>query len=56
MVNVFQNVVSFSNVISYKCDIFFMNLVEYNAYLASTVDTDGLVLEHQAISSYSAEY
>ena len=27
-----------------------------NAYLVSTVDTDGLVLKHQSISSYSAEY
>ena len=33
-----------------------MKPVEYKAYLVSTVDTDGLVLEHQAISSYSAEY
>ena len=39
-----------------------MNLVQHTEYLVSTVDTDGLVLQHQdissyhAISSYSAEY
>ena len=33
-----------------------MKLVQYNEYLVSIVDTDGLVLKHQAISSYSAEY
>ena len=27
-----------------------------NIYLVSTVDTDGLVLKHQGISSCSAEY
>ena len=32
-----------------------MKLVQYNEYLVSTVDTDGLVLKHQGISSYSAE-
>ena len=31
-------------------------LVQRNEYLASTVDTDGLVLSHQGISSYRAEY
>ena len=35
---------------------FCMNLVSRNEYLIRTVDTDGLVLEHQAISSHSAEY
>ena len=29
------------------------NMMEY---LFSTVDTDGLVFQHQGISSYSAEY
>ena len=33
-----------------------MTLDQYNEYLESTVDTDGLVLKHQAISSYNAEY
>ena len=33
-----------------------MNLVQYNEYLVSTVDTDGLLLQRQGISSYSAEY
>ena len=36
--------------------IFCKKLVQYNEYLISTVDTDGLVLQHQAISSHSAEY
>ena len=27
-----------------------------NEYLASTVDTDGLVIHHQAISSHTAQY
>ena len=33
-----------------------MKLVEYKAYLIGNVDTGGLVLYHQGISSYSAEY
>ena len=32
-----------------------MKLVQDNLYLVSTVDTDGLVLQHQDISSYNAE-
>ena len=35
---------------------FCVKLVQYNGYSISTVDTDGLVLKHQGISSYSAEY
>ena len=34
----------------------FMKLAQYNEYLMSTVNTDGLVLEHQDIRSHSAEY
>ena len=30
-------------------------MVQYNDDLVSTVDTNGLVLQHQGISSYSAE-
>ena len=33
-----------------------MKLVQYNEYLVRAVDTDGLMLQHQGISSYSAEY
>ena len=33
-----------------------IKLVQCNEYFISTVDTDGLVLEHQGISSHSAEY
>ena len=33
-----------------------MKPVQNNEYIVSTVDTDGLVLQHQGISSYSAEY
>ena len=33
-----------------------MKLVQYNECLVSIVDTDGLVLKHQAISSRSADY
>ena len=37
--------------------IFFLKkLVQYNEYLVSSVDTDGLVLKHQAISNHSAEH
>ena len=36
--------------------LFLYELVQYNEYLANTVDTDGLVLQHQVISSHSAEY
>ena len=31
-------------------------LVQYNGYLVSSVDTDGVVLWHQGISSYCSEY
>ena len=31
-------------------------MVQCNEYLVSTVDTDALVLKHQAICSHSAEY
>ena len=33
-----------------------MKLVQYNECLISTEDTDDLVLQHQGISSLSAEY
>ena len=33
-----------------------MKPIQYNDYLASTVDTAGLVLLQQGISSYNAEY
>ena len=33
-----------------------LKLKQYNEYLISTVDTDNLVLQHQGISSHSAEY
>ena len=33
-----------------------MKLVQYKECLVSIVYTDGLVLQHQGISSYSAEY
>ena len=33
-----------------------MKLIQSNEYLVSTVDTDGLVIQHQSISSHSAEY
>ena len=32
-----------------------MKLVQYNEYLVGIVESDGFVLEHQGISSYSAE-
>ena len=35
---------------------FCMKFFQYNHYLGSTVDTDGLVLWHQGISSYFAHY
>ena len=35
---------------------FHMKLVQYIYYLDSTVDTDGLALQHQDISSYSADW
>ena len=33
-----------------------MKLIQHSEYSGSTVDTDGLVLQHQGISSNSAEY
>ena len=38
----FQNVISFSNVIPYKCNTR-MKPVQFNEYLVSTVNNDGLV-------------
>ena len=37
-------------------EYFHMNPVQYNECLISIVDTDGLVLQHQGISSHSADY
>ena len=33
-----------------------MKPIQYNEYLVSIVETDGLVLQHQAISSNSASH
>ena len=33
-----------------------MKLAQYNKCLVSIVDTNGLVLKHQGISSHSADY
>ena len=33
-----------------------VKLVQYNEYLVNIVDIGGLVLYHQSISSYSADY
>ena len=33
-----------------------MKLVPYDEYIVSIVGTDGLVLYHQGISSYSVQY
>ena len=33
-----------------------MKMVQYNEYLVSIADTDGLMLQHQGFSSYSAEH
>ena len=38
------------------CNIFYVKLAQYNECLVSIVDTDGLVLWHQDISSHSADY
>ena len=50
----FQNVILFSDIVHYNCNISVWNWS--NDYLINTVDTDGLVLYHQGISSFSAEY
>ena len=36
--------------------VFYMKLAQYNKCLVSIVDTDGMVLKHQGISSHSADY
>ena len=33
-----------------------LKLIQYNEYLVSSVDTDGLVFQHQGISSQDAKY
>ena len=35
---------------------FCLKLIQHHGYLVSTMDTDGLVFEHQGISNHSAEY
>ena len=54
----FQNGISFSNVVPNECSILHETgpVQKKNTHLGSTVDTDGLVLSHQGISSYSADY
>ena len=42
-VTFFQNVILLSNVISYKCSIFYLKLVEWNKYFVTTTDTAGQV-------------
>ena len=44
-----KNVILFTN-------IFVVKVLQYNEHLVSPVDTDGLVLKHQGISSHSADY
>ena len=51
----FQNAILFDNIIQYGCNVF-MDLVKYSKYFISSLDTDKLVLWHQGITSYSAEY
>ena len=33
-----------------------MKLIQYKDYLVSTVGTDGMLLQHQGIDSWSVEY
>ena len=51
----FSNVILFSNIVPYKI-WYCYETGTLNEYLISAVDTDDLVLQHQGISSYSAEY
>ena len=45
----FQYVILCSSVVvGYKCNIFYMKLIQYNGYLVSNVDIDGLVLSTRA--------
>ena len=53
--NLFQNVIIFSNVFPYTCNISVWNWYSTN-YLVNIVGTDGLVLYHQVVSLYSDEY
>ena len=46
----------FSNVILFSTANFVMKLFRYNEYIISTVVTDALGLQHQGISSHSADY
>ena len=47
------------NYIFWCCSLYvqyvYTKLVQYNECLVSIVDTDGLVLQHQGISSHSAD-
>ena len=58
--HIFLNVIVCSNIVHYNCNISVWNwpntIIYWPEYLVRTVDTDGLVLQHQGISSYSAEY
>ena len=51
----FQKWFYFFNAFRYKY-IFCKKLDQYNEYVISTVGTDGLVLQHQAISTHSVVY
>ena len=46
----------FSNIVPYNSNIFYLKQVQYNEYWVRTVDIESLVLWHQGISGYSAEY
>ena len=42
--------------LQYKCNIYVWNYSQSHQYLVSTVNTDGLVLKHQGISSPRVDY
>ena len=52
----FKKIIIFSGVVLYKCNIFCIRLVQYNAYLVMSVGTVDLMLLHQGIIRYSTEY
>ena len=51
----FRKIILFHNAVQYKCDIYETDPVQW-IYLVRDFVTDGLVLQHQGISSHITEY
>ena len=55
LANFFQSLISFFGIVCYESYLFVWNWPDHRNAV-SILDTDGLVLQHQCISSHSADY